>query len=221
MKSIFISLLGCLLFSTYAQAQYQSYKLGVRGDTINIVNKDGQKIGRWVEEVPERRGEPGYTEEGFYKKGLKDSIWRRYTSQGDLLAFERYISGGKTGIQTYYTFLGDLEHEESWKGYDPDHPYDTIPIYGTGSGEVVDYKIVKAEPYSVKDGEWRYYEEGTGRLIRKEQWSNNNLVDPNAPKKNLAKTPYVKPEKIDKPAEMQEWDRKHRGKKYVDGKTGL
>jgi antitoxin component YwqK of YwqJK toxin-antitoxin module len=201
--------------------QYNEYKIGPNGDTINAINKEGQRVGKWVEEVAATRGEPGYTEEGFYKKGQKDSIWRRYTKEGDLLAFERYMNGGKAGLQQYFTFLGELEHEESWKGYDPDHPYDTIPVYGTGSGEIIDFKVVKAEPYSVKEGEWRYYDPETGRLLKKEQWSNNNLYDPNAPKKVTAATPYKKPEKVEKTAEMLEWERKNRGKKFVDGRTGL
>jgi hypothetical protein len=138
---------------------------------------------------------------------------------GDLLSVENYIYGGKAGLQQYFTFLGELEHEENWKGYNPDAPYDTIAVYGTGSGEIVDYKIVKAQPYSVKDGEWRYFE--SGRLIRTEQWSNNNIVNPNAPKVVTGKKPYVKPEKVEKTPTMLDWEKKHRGKKYVEGATHL
>jgi hypothetical protein len=78
---------------------------------------------------------------------------------------------------------------------------------------------VKAQPYSVKDGEWRYYE--GGRLLRTEQWSNNNIVNPNAPKVATGKKPYVKPEKVDKTPTMMDWEKKHRGKKYVEGATHL
>ena len=83
----------------------------------------------------------------------------------------------------------------------------------------MDYKIVKAEPYSVKDGEWKYYDPGSGRLIRKEKWERNNLVKPDATKAVVSD----KPKKVDKTPEMLEWERKNRGKKGVvrDGKTGL
>jgi hypothetical protein len=137
---------------------------------------------------------------------------------GDIIAVENYIQGGKDGIQQYYTFLGDLERVESWKGYNPDDPYDTIPVYGTGSGEIVDYKIVKAEPYSVKNGEWKYYE--AGNLVRKEFWENNNLAKPNAPKPvvRMVKTDTTK---IPKTPEMLEWERKNRRNKSAmrDGRT--
>ena len=210
-----------MAFSLLSVAQYKEYKISPKGDTINAITKDGQKIGKWVIEVPEIRGEPGYVEEGIYRKGVKDGYFRRYSSQGDLLAVEHYILGGKDGVQLYYNYVGDMEREENWKGYNPDAPYDTIAIYGTGSGESLDYKIVKAEAYSVKHGEWKYYEPGAGRLLRTEKWERNNLVTPDAPKPVATTTD--KPKKIEKTAEMLEWEKKNSGKKKAmrDGRTGL
>jgi antitoxin component YwqK of YwqJK toxin-antitoxin module len=217
-----LQLIVCFLFlfiTSFVSAQYKDFSLNQNGDTINATNNAGQKVGKWVIEVGEIRGEPGSVEEGVYKKGEKHGYWRKYSTMGDLISVENYIYGGKAGLQQYFTFLGELEHEENWKGYNPDAPYDTIAVYGTGSGEIVDYKIVKAQPYSVKDGEWRYYE--AGRLLRTEQWSNNNIVNPNAPKVVTGKKPYVKPEKVDKTKTMMDWEKKHRGKKYVEGATHL
>lgn len=210
-----------MAFSLLSVAQYKEYKISPKGDTINAITKDGQKVGKWVIEVPEIRGEPGYVEEGIYRKGVKDGYFRRYSTQGDLLAVEHYILGGKDGVQLYYNYVGDMEREENWKGYNPDAPYDTIPIYGTGSGEIVDYKIVKAEAYSVKHGEWKYYEPGSGRLLRTEKWERNNLVKPDAPKPVV--TTSDKPKKVEKTAEMLEWEKKNSGKKKAmrDGRTGM
>ncbi len=216
-----LSVIFLFTFSFNGNAQYKEYKLSPKGDTINAITKDGLKVGKWVTHVAELRGNPGYEEEGMYtRKGEKDGMWRKYTLQGDLLAVENYVKGGMDGLQQYFTYLGDLEHEEMWRGYNPDAPFDTIPVYGTGSGEIIDYKIVKAEPYSVKDGEWKYYELGSGRLLRTEKWERNNLVNPNAAKKSEA---YVKPKKVEKTAEMLEWERKNKGKKGVvrDGRTGM
>jgi hypothetical protein len=220
-KIISIFTVFLLYCSTASYAQYKEFKLNPKGDTINAINKDGQKVGKWVIEVGEIRGEPGYVEEGIYKKGEKDGFWRKYSNQGDLIAVEHYILGGKDGLQQYFTYLGDLIREENWKGYNPDAPYDTIAIYGTGSGEIIDYKIVKATPYSVKHGEWKYYEEGSGRVLRTEQWALNNMVNPNAPKPVAVETD--KPKKVEKTAEMLEWEKKNRNKKKVlrDGQTGL
>lgn len=222
-KILEFALFAMLFFlsATNSFAQLKEYKLNAKADTINGINQQGQKQGKWVIHTDEIRGEPGYEEEGQYKKGVKHGYWRRYSLQGDLLAVEHYILGGKDGLQQYYSYLGDLVREENWKGYNPDAPYDTIAVYGTGSGEIIDYKIVKAEPYSVKDGDWKYYEPGSGRLIRTEQWVRNNLVIPGAPKTEA--TASDKPKKVDKTAEMLEWERKNKGKKRAlrDGRTGL
>lgn len=201
-------------------AQYKKFEISSKGDTINGINQQGQKQGKWVLHIGELRGEPGYEEEGVFKNGVKDGFWRKYNLEGDLIGVEHFILGGKDGLQQYFTYLGDLVREENWRGFNPDDPYDTIAVYGTGSNEIVDYKIVKAEPYSVKHGEWKYYEPGSGRLIKSEQWDRNNLVLPNAPKAEVAKSKDKKP---DKPAEMVEWERKNSGKKKAlrDGQTGL
>ena len=222
-NKIFILFCSCLFFSFKADAQYKKFSISPKGDTINAINQKNEKIGKWVIKIDEIRGEPGYEEEGIFKKGVKEGLWRRYNLEGDILAVENYKTGGKNGVQQYFSYLGDLILEESWKGYDPNAPYDTIPVYGTGNAEIIDYKIVKAEQYSVKNGEWKYYEPGTGRLIKTEQWERNNLVDPNAKKQIAVVLKTEAPKKPEKTSQMVEWEKKNKGKKKVlrDGKTGL
>ena len=157
------------LFFTNGMAQYKSYKLNAEGDTLNAIDKKDMKQGKWVIHVDPLRGEPGYEEEGIFKNNNKEGIWRKYSLTGDIIAVEIYKLGGKDGIQQYYTYLGDLIREESWRGYDPDAPYDTIAVYGEGNNEIIEYKIVKAEQYSVKHGEWKYYDAGSGRLVEDRQ----------------------------------------------------
>jgi hypothetical protein len=218
LKSILLS--GILMVATTAGfAQYKEYKLNAKGDTINAVSQKGLKVGKWVMHHDELRGEPGYEEEGVFKNGEKDGYWRKYTLDGDLLAVENYKMGGKDGLQQYYSFVGELVREESWRGFNPDAPYDTIPIYGTGSNEILEYKIVKAIPYAVKHGQWRYYEDGM--VVRTEEYDRNNLVAPKAA--TIAAVEREKPKKVEKTAEMVEWERKNKGKKNAirDGATGL
>jgi hypothetical protein len=211
-----------LLFFTNGTGQLTSYNLSPTGDTINAVNSKGLKQGKWVIHVDELRGEPGYEEEGFFKAGVKEGQWRRYNLNGDMVALENYMLGGKHSIQQYFTFLGDLVREESWRGYNPDAPYDTIPVYGTSSNEVISYKIVKAEQYSVKHGEWKYFEPGTGRLLKKEEYSINRLIVPGGNNNAVAEVPKAEKKKPEKTAEMLEWEKKNKGKKKVvrDGRTG-
>ncbi|MEX1202426.1 MAG: hypothetical protein WEA59_04240 [Ferruginibacter sp.] len=209
-----------IFFVSNGNAQYKTYALTQDGDTVNAILKDGLKHGKWIIRVEPLRGEPGYEEEGEFVKGEKNALWRIYTLDGDLLAVERYKNGGKDGIQQYFTFLGELVREESWKGYDPENPYDTIPIYGTGSGEITEFKIMKAVPYSVKQGTWKFYDPETGAIVRSEKWELNNKLNPAV---NSASNVTMEKKEVEKTPEMLEWEKKNRGKKGAvrDGRTGL
>ncbi len=223
-NSISIFILAFALLSFKTNAQYKSFKLIAKGDTINRIDKNGLKQGKWVQRTEALRGEEGFEDEGIYKNNDKEGIWRHYTLMGDPIGFETYLHGGKDGPQQYYTPLGELIREESWKGYNPDAPFDTIPVYGTGSNEILEYKIVKALQYSIKQGTWKYYEPVTGRLIKTEEWDRNNLVVPK-PKQDVAKGKSLDGVKkvVAKTPEMIEWERKNKGKKNAirNGQTSL
>ncbi len=219
-RQLFILAIIQFLFLMNGMAQYKTYMLNADGDTINAIDKNNMKQGKWVIHVEEARGEPGYEEEGIFVKDKKEGIWRKYSLTGDIIAVEFYKLGGKDGIQQYYTYLGDLIREESWRGYDPDAPYDTIAVYGEGNNEIIDFKVVKAEQYSVRHGEWKYYEPGSGRLIKVERYEHGHLEIPAAE----SKTSVIvtdKPKKVEKTAEMLEWEKKTKGKKKAlrDGRT--
>ena len=209
------------LFLMNGRAQYKTFQLNDARDTINAIDKNDLKQGKWVIHVDEIRGEPGYEEEGIFVKGKKEGIWRQYSLTGDIIAVEYYTRGGKDGIQQYYTYLGDLIRQESWRAYNPDAPYDTIPVYGDGNNDIVDYKIIKAEQYSVKHGEWKYFEAGSGRLVKVEKYDRGLLETP-AGSPNMTKAPTIdKNKKVEKTPEMLEWEKKNSGKKKAlrDGRT--
>ncbi|UEG48563.1 hypothetical protein LK994_07930 [Ferruginibacter lapsinanis] len=225
---LFRSLIGLmfLVFANTCDAQYKDFSLSPEGDTLNATDKKGLKQGKWVITVPEIRGEPGYDEEGVYKDDKKEGVWRRYSTEGDLLAIENYKYGGKDGIQQYYSYLGSLIKEEEWHAYNPDAPYDTIPIYGTGSNEIVEYKIVKATQYSVPHGEWKYFATD-GRLTKAEKYDRGRLLADDENKKPDVVTSDVKekPKEKAKPQEVLDYEKKYSKKKREhmerDGKTGL
>ncbi len=207
-------------FAVNAFSQYKEYKISVKNDTINAIDQHNLKQGKWVISVPELRGEPGYEEEGTFVNGKKEGLWRRYNLTSDLLAIENYRYGGKDGPQQYFTKLGDLVREEKWRAYNPDAPYDTIPVYGTGSNEIISYKIVKAEQYSVRDGEWKFYDPATGRIMKTETYDRGHLQTP-ATTTALADE---KPKAKVKPKEVLEFEKKNSGRKKVklrEGQTGL
>jgi len=211
-------LYAMLQFCTPAWAQFKTYTLSVHGDTLNAIDHKGLKQGKWVVHVDALRGEPGYEEEGIFVNDKREGTWRKYTLNSDLIAIENYKYGGKNGLSQYYTPLGELLREENWRAYDPAQPYDTIAVYGTGSNEILSYKIVKAEQYSVKDGNWTYYEPSTGIILKTEKYDRGRLVP--EPKTGLVSDG---PKTVTKPPEVLEYEKKNSGKKKVkvrDGQTG-
>lgn len=226
MKKLFMPLFVALI-ATGAFAQYKTYEISIKGDTINAINKDGKQTGKWVVHVAELRGEPGYEEEGIFKDGQKEGYWRKYTLEGDCIAIENYLHGQKSGTQKYYTNLGDLLREEQWRAYNPDDPYDTVLVYGTGSNEIIGTKIVKAEPYAIRHGDWKYYDPSTGRVVRVVKYELNREIVPKpeepAATASGTATAAAKPKEVKKTAEMLEWEKKNRNKKKVvrDGAVSL
>jgi antitoxin component YwqK of YwqJK toxin-antitoxin module len=203
----------------------KSFKLNADGDTINKIDSKDRKQGKWVITKEPLRGNPGYEEEGIYKDNLKEGVFRKYSTDGDILGYETFLHDAKEGSQQYYTNLGVLEREESWRAFNPEHPNDTIPIYGTGSGEIIEYKIQKAVPYSVKHGVWKYYNPVNGELLVTETWDRNVKVVPKPKETTVASTGKsldgVK-KKVAKTPEMLEWERKNKGKKVIkNGATTL
>ena len=221
-QQLFVLTTLLFLFFINGNAQYKNFKLTEKGDTVNGVDKKNLKQGKWVIRVEEVRGEPGYEEEGIFKNDKKEGIWRLYNLTGDIIGVENYKLGGKDGLQQYYTYLGDLYREENWRGYNPEAPYDTIAVYGTGSNEIIDYKIVKAEQYSVKHGEWRYFDPATGRIVKSEKYDRGLLEKPAGQTAPVVSAAADKTKKPDKTPQMLQWEKKNKGKKKVlrDGRTG-
>lgn len=205
------------LFTFQLKAQYKSYKTSVKGDTINIVDAAGKKQGPWVVHVDPLRGEAGYEEEGYFVDGRKEGAWRKYTLTGDFIALENFMNGDKDGASKYYNAYGDLLREENWRAYNPNAPYDTIAIYGQDNSQIISYKIVKAEPYSVKDGEWTWYDPQTGRIAKIEKYDRGHLIKPAASTEFVSEEPMKKI----KPKEVLEYEKKNSGKKgkLRDGRT--
>src|SRR4051812_44779526 len=98
-KKLFMrwSFLICFIVSISSHAQWKSFKIGVKGDTLNRVDQNNLNQGPWVTRVETLRGEPGYEEEGIYKDGKKERTWLTYNLMGDLLAIENYKWGYKNG----------------------------------------------------------------------------------------------------------------------------
>ena len=108
-----------------------------------------------------------------------------------------------------------MTKEEEWHSYNPDAPYDTIPIYGTENNQIISYKIVKAQQYSVPHGTWKYYE--SGQVVKVEKYDRGMLQKDNPEDKAVADTSQkpvaAKPKVKAKPQEVLEYEKKYSKKK--------
>lgn len=223
-----------LLISINGFAQWKSYILGVKGDTLNRVDLNNKKQGPWVSKIESVRGERGYEEEGNYYNNLKEGEWRRFSLEGDLIAIENYRWGQKHGKNVYFNNLGEPLREESWKAIDPKNPYDTVNVYDLQDvTKVIGKKVVKVDGLTVKHGTWKFYDPSTGRVEETQQWVMDkqklkdepvddlapiSVTDGAASAKKDDKKPATK-----KPQAIIDYEKKNSGKKKIkvrDGNTG-
>ncbi|MEO7531691.1 MAG: hypothetical protein ABIS69_09775 [Sediminibacterium sp.] len=215
------------LISICASAQYKTFRIGDKGDTLNAADMKGMKQGKWSLHVNALRGESAYDEEGIFLNNRKEGTWIRYNMMGDPVAVENYRWGNRNGICRYYTISG-IEREESWRAINPDKAYDTIDVVDPINPNKYEKVVVKNEGISLRHGTWKYYDRITGRFAYSEKYFLDKLQDPNAPDpmtglvKVSTDTAKVKPLEKPKPKEVLDFEKKTSGKKKAlrNGSTG-
>lgn len=226
-----------LIFWMDGLAQCKTYKLSAKGDTLNCIDLNNLRQGRWIVRMPALRGEPGYEEEGFFKDDKKEGLWRRFNLMGDMLAAENYRWGLLNGKSQYFTLAG-LEREESWKAANPNKPLDTIDVADPTDPTKIERVAIRLEGSSVKHGEWKYYDPVYGRLVKKEEYFLGRLRQAGEDNKNfnvvtdsssvnksatgLINSKDANKEKDkNKPKQVLEFEKKvKKGAKVRDGRTG-
>lgn len=222
-----------LFISINGSAQWKSFTISVKGDTLNRVDMKGQKQGPWSVHVDEMRGERGYEEEGYYENDQKTGTWKKYSLEGVKIAEENYTWGKLNGKQQYFTYNGGLLREESWRAMDPKIAYDTVPVYDLkDASKVMDWIVVKNEGLALKHGKWTYYDPREGTIEATEFYVMNKLrtdedefigdddirpIDISKSKSDTAG------KKVTKPQAVLDYEKKNSGKKKIksrDGATG-
>ena len=224
-----------LMISTHGYSQCKSFIIGVKGDTLNCVDFNNKKQGRWVVEMPALRGEKGYEEQGVYINDKKEGKWQQFSLMGDLMAIENYRWGNKNGKCFYFTPFGQPLREESWKAVNPDNPYDTVDVYDLKDpSKVAERVVVKLDGFTLRHGTWKFYDPEFGTVEKTERFHLDKLIDGSdtdelAPidigTKSTAKsnTDSTGKKTVAKPKEVLEYEKKNAGKKSIkvrDGRTG-
>ncbi len=223
-----------LLISISGYSQWKSYKIGIKGDTLNRVDMKGLKQGPWVIQMPGLRGERGYEEEGYFTDDNKEGTWKKFSLEGIKIAEENYHWGKLHGKQQYFTYNGGLMREESWRAMDPAIKFDTVAVYDLKDPtKIKDYAVVKNDGYSVKHGVWVYYDPVEGVETGSERYWLGKIrtdddemigdedIKPLSIANNKAKSDTAS--KKTKPQAVLDYEKKNSGKKKIkvrDGQTG-
>jgi hypothetical protein len=225
-----------LFISLAGQAQWKSYILSPKGDTLNRVDLKGLKQGPWSVHVDDLRGERGYEEEGYYENDLKEGAWKKFSLEGVKIAEENYRWGKLNGKQLYFTYNGGLLREESWRALDPAVAFDTVNVYDVKDpSKIVGTAVVKNDGYAVKHGKWVYYDPIEGRVESTEHYVLNKLqtddglasdddIRPIGISDGKAKSDTTTKKTLTKPKEVMEYEKKNSNKKKIkarDGETGF
>jgi hypothetical protein len=232
---LIIALFLLISVSSWGQ-KWKSYIIGVRGDTLNRVDMKGLKQGPWVIHEDAVRGAAGFDEQGHFINDKKDGRWVRFSLIGDIIAEENYRWGALDGKCRYYTQIGDLEREESWRAVDPNAAgFDTVNVYDLiDPNKLIDRVVVPVIPGSSnKHGLWVYYDPRSGFIDSRvryfmgkvkndeEEGIDDGVIETSTskPKKDtVGKKPLTKPQAI------LDYEKKNSGKKKVktrDGNTGM
>ncbi len=225
-----------LLISVSVSAQWKTYEIGVKGDTLNRVDMKGLKQGPWVIKVPDLRGERGYDEEGYFVNDQKEGEWKRFSLEGVKIAQENYRWGKLSGKQQYFTYNGGLIREESWRAIDPSNAYDTVAVYDLKDPtKEIDRVVVKNEGMALKHGKWIYYDPRQGSIEATEFYVMNKLqtddgsmiadddIRPIAISQGKQKADTAGAKTVQKPQAILDYEKKNSGKKKIkvrDGNTG-
>ncbi len=134
-------------------------------EKVNQRDAQNRKQGRWIEEVGELRGEPGYTWEGIYKNGRKEGVWKKTSSIGNLLAEETYKNNVLDGYCKYYFSNGKLSQEGAFLATEIEGQRDTIMIIDPVTNAETPTEIVR-QGNSVRNGVWKLYDEETGKMVK-------------------------------------------------------
>jgi antitoxin component YwqK of YwqJK toxin-antitoxin module len=233
MRCLFTLLFTILLLSVQSQT-WKSYIISVRGDTLNRVDMDDKKQGPWVHKYASVRGEPGYEEQGYYENDMKVGRWVKFSLMGDKLAEENYRWGQLDGKSRYYTRLGGLVREESWRAVEPGKKFDTVDVIDPmDASRIIERAIVPVEGYAVKHGTWTYYDPEWGTILRTEEyWMNKSKaeieketagVGDDLKPLDVSKDGNAEKKEVKKPQAILDFEKKNSGKKKVkvrDGRTG-
>ncbi len=171
----FLILFFVLLSNVVFAQSFEIYK----GDTVNMVDKEGKRQGKWIFFNDEYKN--GISVIGFYKDGKKDGVWTTFYPNGNIKSIITYNNNKQDGIVKIYYEDGTLNEEGYWKvnkwigEYKYYYPNGKLKYHwffdtnGKRTGKQV-YYYENGKKYL--EGDWQ---DGKENGVLKEYYANGNL----------------------------------------------
>lgn len=108
-----------LFLYTVSLAQSQTYEPGPNGDTLNLIDAQGKKQGKWIIKGKHKPGtcyQPEQkVEEGRYSDNRKTGIWIEYYCNSNMKNKLTFVNGRPDGYAIMYHENGKISEEGNWK----------------------------------------------------------------------------------------------------------
>ena len=122
-KKLAIIFLCLVALSSVAQRpSWTSYDLYL-GDTVNVIENNSVKQGRWVLQGKDKKGKRykfyknnQIVEDGYYVNGKKNGVWKAYHSTGKVENEIKFVNDEPNGPAKFYSEEGKLIVEGNMKG---------------------------------------------------------------------------------------------------------
>lgn len=142
--------------------------------TINQRDEQGRAHGLWYMHQKGGKGEPEQSIIGHYDHGNKTGIWYVSDSKGNICSIENYKHNVRDGEAKYFE-QGQLTCVGHYRGLNPSVALDTVHIVDPITG-AESWVSVPTERGSVRHGNWRFYDELSGRLVREEHYQVDEII---------------------------------------------
>ncbi len=157
----------CFIFLGLHAQNYilDTYTLLQNGDTINKVDTDGKRWGKWFEEY--NSDKKYFYTVGEYIDGLKQGVWQVYNTNDEMIEKSNYRNGARHGRSTFFA-NGQISSTGDYIGFYSSLK-DTFMVEDPYVDTLIEF-ITDLHTYSYKNGPWYYLNEYTGDTLRIEHF---------------------------------------------------
>lgn len=177
-----------------------SFEVLENGDTINKLDQNKVKHGKWLHYTEGKYSDPSMYEYGNYDSDKRTGKWMVYDKEGRTTAEENYKNGLKNGEARYYE-QGSLYCVGNYLALKSIYEYDTVMVENPITNALRPV-VIKASVGSVRHGLWTFYDVYTHKVDRvveyqvdeviyEKDYSGENKTDTTTASQKLREMPHV------------------------------